>query len=93
MNELGSQGSNNLDEPGPYRPDSRADVDPKPHVARPRKYADGKKQRMKNGQGILQYVVYIVSARYDNTRHSWMYTLKDWQNMPIAGEKEEIQLG
>lgn len=64
-----------------------------PIPQRPRKYADGKKQRMKNGQGILQYVVYIVSARYDNTRHSWMYTLKDWQNMPIAGEKEEIQLG
>ena len=58
-----------------------------------RKYGDGKKLRMKNAQGILQYNVSIESARYDPAQHSWMYTLKDWQNEQIAGETKETELG
>ena len=46
----------------------------------------------KNAQGIPQYDVSIVSARYDDTRHSWMYTLKDFRGEPIAGETAEMQL-
>ena len=60
---------------------------------RPRKHADGKTLRKKNAQGILQYIVSIVSARYDNSRHSWMYTLNDYANERIAGETEETKLG
>lgn len=60
---------------------------------RKRKYADKKKLRKKNAQGILQYSVSIVSARYDDVRHKWMYTLNDWQNERITGETEEKELG
>ena len=56
---------------------------------RPRKWKDGKKQRKKNDQGIPQYEVFIVSARYDKERHSWMYTLDDWNHERIDGETEE----
>lgn len=103
MNEQGSQGSNDPqqpdantpdhDEPGPYKPDRRADVDPRPLAKRPRKHTNGKKLRKKNAQGIPQYDVSIVSARYDNERHSWMYTLMDWRNESIFGETEETMLG
>lgn len=67
----------------------RADVDSQ----RPQKFTVGKKLRKKNAQGILQYNVSIVSARYDKARRSWMYTLKDWQNEGIDGETEETKLG
>ena len=60
---------------------------------RPRKYIDGKKLRKKNAQGILQYNVSIVSARFDNTRHAWMYKVKDWQDQPMTEEVEETKLG
>ena len=57
---------------------------------RPRKWKeDGKKLRRKNDQGMLQYEVFIVSARYDKGRHSWMYTLDDWKHERIPGETEE----
>ncbi|KAL9134428.1 MAG: hypothetical protein Q9175_004387 [Cornicularia normoerica] len=103
MNEQSFQDSNDLQTPDsnaldpdksePYKPDSRADVDPRPLVSRPRKHGDGKKLRKQNAQGILQYNVSVVRARYDHVRHSWMYTLNDWQNEPIAGETEETKLG
>ena len=57
---------------------------------RPRKWKeDGQKVRKKNAQGIPQYEVFIVSARYDKERHSWMYTLDDWKHERIDGETEE----
>ena len=62
-------------------------------LQRPRKYADSKKLRLKNAQGILQQNVSIVSARYDDQRHSWMYTLNDWEDQRIADEAEETKLG
>lgn len=60
---------------------------------RPRRFADGRKLRKKNAQGILQYNVSIVSARYDDERHKWMYTLKDWLDRLLDGEAEERMLG
>lgn len=60
---------------------------------RPRKWADKTKLRKKNAQGIPQYTVTIVSARYDDARRSWMYILNDWQNERIPGETEETKLG
>lgn len=60
---------------------------------RPRKWEDKKKLRKKNAQGILQYDVTIVSARYDDKHHSWMYTLDDWHNERIPGETAETMLG
>ena len=68
---------------------ARSDVIPQ----RPQKWKAGKKLRQKNAQGILQYDVSIVSARYDNERRSWMYTLKDYRNQLIAGETKETMLG
>lgn len=59
---------------------------------RPRKYADKKKLRKQNAQGVPEYNVSVVSARYDDVRRSWMYTLKDWEDKPIAGETEETKL-
>ena len=53
---------------------------------------DGLKLRKKNAQGILQYDVSIVSARYDHEHHTWMYKLNDWQDKPIEGETAEIML-
>ena len=36
--------------------------------------------------------VSIVSARYDDQAHKWMYTLNDWENARISGETEEKEL-
>lgn len=60
---------------------------------RPKNFKYGKKLWKQNAQGIHEYEVSIVSARYDNVRHSWMYTLKDWKNERVAGETEETKLG
>ena len=60
---------------------------------RQRKFKDGKQLMKKNAQGILQYNVSIVSARYDSEHHSWMYTLNDWRNERIPGETTEKMLG
>lgn len=62
-------------------------------LQRPRKWADGKKLRKKNAQGILLSNVSIVSARYDYESHSWMYILNDWQDQRIDGETKETMLG
>ena len=60
---------------------------------RPQKFTVvGMKLRKKNAQGIAQYIVYLVSARYDESRHSYMYTLDDWQHERIPGETEETML-
>ena len=59
---------------------------------RERKWGDGKKLQKKDAQGIPKYVVYIVSARYDNGQRTWMYTLNDWKNERIAGETPERML-
>ena len=67
----------------------RSDLAPQ----RDRKWDDQKKLRLKNAQGILAYQVIIVSGRYDEGHHSWMYKLKDWQSKPIAGETRETMLG
>lgn len=60
---------------------------------RPRKYANGRKLKKKNGQGILEYTVTIVSAVYDNNLHKWLHTLKDWQGKAIGGMTAETDLG
>ena len=62
-------------------------------LQRPRKYEDEQNLRMENAQGILEYDVSVVSARYDEEQHKWMYTLNDWQNERIAGETPETKLG
>lgn len=48
---------------------------------------------MKNAQGIFEYVVTVVSAEYDKPIHKWMYTLKDWQMLPVAEKCAETELG
>ena len=42
--------------------------------------------------GILTYEVTVVSAEYDNQRHTWMYTLKDYRGDPIVGRTPETEL-
>lgn len=59
---------------------------------RPRKYANGKKLWMKNSQGIVEWVVTIVSATYNSTSHRWEYTVKDANNQPIKGAVKEKDL-
>ena len=59
---------------------------------RPRKHDDEKKLRKKNSQGLFVHDVSIVSARYDDQEHKWMYTLNDWQNVRIPGETQETEL-
>ena len=59
---------------------------------RPRKYEDEKPLRKMNSQGLFVHDVSIVSARYDDQVHKWMYTLNDWQNVRIPGETEEKEL-
>ena len=67
----------------------------KPNITfkRPQKYPIGKKLRLKNEHGIYEYDVSIVSARYDDQQHKWMYTLEDYKLDPIEGEKPENALG
>ena len=48
---------------------------------------------MKNKQGIFEYVVTVVSAEYNRDRHTWMYTLKDYNNEPISERVTETALG
>ena len=62
-------------------------------LQRDRKYENNKRLRKKNAHGVLQYIVTTVSARYDDEKHRWMYTLNDWQIQRIAGETPEKELG
>lgn len=62
-------------------------------LQRPRKYPDGKKIWKKNAQDIFEYVVHVVSARYDEGCQSWMYTLTDWEKKAMSGETDETRLG
>ena len=48
---------------------------------------------MANAQGILEFDVSVVSARYDDQQRKWMYTLNDWKNERIPGEVPEGKLG
>lgn len=48
---------------------------------------------MRNAQGIFEYVVTVVAAKYDPSKHTWMYTLKDWQMLPVAEPCAETKLG
>ncbi|CAO1598752.1 hypothetical protein XANCAGTX0491_002512 [Xanthoria calcicola] len=75
-----------------YVPTERADVDSTGNQPRPRKYANGKKLWMKNSQGIVEWVVIIVSATYNSTSHRWEYTVKDANNQPIKGTVKEKDL-
>lgn len=59
---------------------------------RPRKHADGKSLWKKNGQGIFEFRVKVVSATYNSTNHRWEYTLNDVHNQPIAGTTKETDL-
>lgn len=47
---------------------------------------------MKNKQGILQYIVTVVSAEYNKDNHKWLYTLKDYRSQPIPGRVAETEL-
>lgn len=62
-------------------------------LQRPRKYPDGKKIWKKNAQDLFEYEVHVVSARYDEERQSWMYTLTDWEKKALSGETDETRLG
>ena len=55
-------------------------------------YFNGDKTRKKNPQGIAEYDVHVVSARYDEERATWMYTLTDWEQKEMLGETEETGL-
>ncbi len=46
-----------------------------------------------NAQGIFEFEVTVVSARYDNINHKWLYKLVDYKQQPIAGETPEVELG
>ena len=46
-----------------------------------------------NDFGIFTWDVKVVCGEYDDEKHSWMYTLKDNKDQPIAGKTPEIQLG
>lgn len=48
---------------------------------------------MKNAQGVFDYSVTVISARWDDDSKEWMYTLTDWAGRRIAGETRERQLG
>lgn len=76
-----------------YMPEDRSNVEKKSNQERPRKYGNGEKRRLKNKHGIFEYDVTIVSAEYDTWRHTWMYTLEDWEGLPIDGEWAETKLG
>ena len=56
------------------------------------KFPNGKKVRKENLQGILEYDVHVVSARYDPECKEWMYTLTDWEKNALPGETEETKL-
>lgn len=67
--------------------------EPNKSLQRPRRYSDGKKLRLKNEHGLMEFDVTIVSAFYDGGQHKWMYTLKDWKLDPIDAPKPEDALG
>ena len=48
---------------------------------------------MRNKHGIFDYDVTVVSAKYDGVKHKWLYTLKDYNNEPIAEPVAETELG
>ena len=58
-----------------------------------REFSNGKRIWKQNTQGILEYVVHVVSARYDEERMEWMYKLTDWEGKAMSGETEETKLG
>ena len=68
-----------------------ADADPIKTLG-PRKFENGTKLRMRNHEGIFEYQVSAMSARLERESYSWMYTLNDWENRPIAGEIAESML-
>ena len=57
-----------------------------------RKHADGRKLNLKDEEGFFTNAVTIVSARYDESQHVWMYTVKDGNNNIIEGETREDHL-
>ena len=63
------------------------------NLQRARKWVNGKILMKKNAQGIFEFEVTVFSARYDDTRHRWLYTLLDYKDQPIAGETPEVELG
>ena len=58
----------------------------------PRAFSDGEKAQKANQAGIYEYIVYVVSARYDEERKEWMYKLTDWERKAMPGETEETKL-
>ena len=58
-----------------------------------REFYDGERIRKANSQGIFEYVVNVVSARYDEERKEWMYKLTDWEGKAMSGETAETMLG
>ena len=62
-------------------------------LQRPRKFSDGHMTMKMNPQGILEYDVHVVNARYDKKRKEWMYKLTDWEGKAMSGETEETKLG
>jgi hypothetical protein len=48
---------------------------------------------MKNPQGIFEFEVTVVTARYDNAEHRWMYTVNDYKGNQLKDEVPEVKLG
>lgn len=61
-------------------------------VQRPQRFKEGARLWQKNAFGHPQHQVTIVSCRYDDAKHEWMYVLKDVHGMRIGGETAEDDL-
>ena len=43
--------------------------------------------------GLFEWTVTVVSAEYNISRHSWMYTVKDHKGEEVKEKVEERRLG
>ena len=45
-----------------------------------------------NEHGIFEFVVYVVSGKYDEGKKEWMYKLTDWKKKDMSGKTPEGSL-
>lgn len=57
------------------------------------KFLAGDQIKKMNAQGLLVYDVHVVSAKYNEGKKEWMYTLTDCERKALPGETEETKLG
>ena len=56
------------------------------------KFRPGMKLLKENEHGIFEFVVYVVSGKYDEGKKEWMYELTDWKKEEMSGETPEGSL-